>query len=176
MAKTYTALSSVSTGDVLTATAYNNLITNSNNFRIPPTVRVYRSSDSSSYTSAAAISWNAEAWDTDGTFTATSTDITIQTSGLYYCVFYAYAVGTATITLVEPKVLVGGTTRLHQTYNTGTTGGRFVLAGIMDLSATNVVTASVTFSGGSAYTIAGNASATSADASSLTLHWIGLKA
>jgi hypothetical protein len=175
MAKTYNSLSTVTVGSVLTASDYNDALENLNNHRVPPSVRVFRSSDASSYTSAAAISWNAEAWDTDDMFTATSTNITVQTSGLYACTFYAYAVGSATITLVTPTVLVGGSSRLTTTLNTGTTGGRFVLSGVLDLAATNVVTASVTFSGGSAYTIGGNASSNDINASHLTLQWLGQK-
>lgn len=175
MAKTYNTFTNVSVGSVLTASEYNDVLENVDNYRVPPSVRVFRSSDASGYSSAAAISWNAEAWDTDGCFSATSTDITIGTAGLYACTFYAYAVGSATITLVTPQVLVGGSARLTTTLNTGTTGGRFVLHGVLDLAAGNVVTASVTFAGGSSYTIGGNASSDNINASHLTLHWIGQK-
>lgn len=86
MAKTYTSLTSISTGDVLTATNYNNLQTNSNNFRVPPSCQAYHNTTQAIATGTwTALTWNSENWDTD-TIHDTSTNptrFTTTTAGLY---------------------------------------------------------------------------------------------
>ena len=79
-----TNLPSVSTGDVLTATAYNNAITSLNSTTVPPMCRARRSAALSLATGTiVAINFDAEDFDTDGMFTPTANFITIQTAGVY---------------------------------------------------------------------------------------------
>jgi len=89
MAKTYNTLGTVAPGDVLRANsgtaAYNGVITNINNFRVPPMCRVYRATTLTPYTAGSAITWDAESFDTDGMHDAvTNTSrITANTAGVY---------------------------------------------------------------------------------------------
>ena len=88
MAKTFTSnLPSVSTGDVLTATAQNNLLTTLNSHTVPPMCRVYNSATLTPYTTNTAITWNSESYDTDAMHdTGSNTSrITFQTAGVYLC-------------------------------------------------------------------------------------------
>jgi hypothetical protein len=82
MAKTYTALTAANAtaGNAILASDFSSLFTNSNNYRVPPMCRVYRSSDWTY--SGTYISWNAEQYDTDGMWSS-GTDVTIQTDGIY---------------------------------------------------------------------------------------------
>jgi hypothetical protein len=87
MAKTYTAAGSATAGEVYTASAHNVIVTNVNNFIVPPIVVARRNATQSlANTTIVPISFDAEDVDTDGCFSATSTDITIQTAGVYLLV------------------------------------------------------------------------------------------
>lgn len=84
MPKTYNSIPTVITGDVYTATAHNNIVTNVNNYRVPPACRVRRSAALSFASgSIIAVNFDAEDIDTDGMFTATTNQITVQTAGVY---------------------------------------------------------------------------------------------
>lgn len=88
MAKTYNSIPTVSTGDVYTATAHNNIVENSNNYRVPPMVKVGRNGSNQSITPGASayVQWNnaSAAYDTDGMWSSGSnTRLTVQTPGIY---------------------------------------------------------------------------------------------
>lgn len=85
MAKTYNSIPTVSTGDVYTATAHNNIVTNVNNYRVPPACIAYRNTAQSTTNSTiTAVSFTTAGVDTDGMFSAGSpTRITVQTPGIY---------------------------------------------------------------------------------------------
>lgn len=86
MAKTYTSVPTVSTGDVYTAAAHNVVAQNINNMRVPPICRVSRVASLSVNNAADTdITFDTEDIDTDGMFTASSTTITVQTAGIYLC-------------------------------------------------------------------------------------------
>ena len=173
MPKTYNTLSNVTVGSVLTASDYNESVENSNNFRVPPNVRAYRATDQTSYTSAASITWTAEAYDTDGMFAASSTNITVQTSGLYLITFQGLWTATATVAEYEPIVSVAGNSTLRVFDKApSTTAARFNISGVVALTASQVVTASISFAGGSAYVIKGGTDPRS-DTTSLSLAWLG---
>lgn len=86
MPKTYNTFTNVSTGDVLTATNFNNVLTNVGNYRVPPACAAYHNvAQSIPNATATAVLLNSEYYDTDdmhSTSTATSR-ITIATAGIY---------------------------------------------------------------------------------------------
>jgi hypothetical protein len=97
MAKTYTAAGSAVAGDVYTAAAHNVIVTNVNNFIVPPIARVRRATNQSIPNATDTfVSWTIEDIDTDGMFTATSDTITIQTAGVYIVTTSVYFAANAT--------------------------------------------------------------------------------
>lgn len=174
MAKTYNSIPTVSTGDVYTATAHNNIVTNVNNYRVPPMCQVYRSTDLTGYTNQAAISWSAEAFDTDDMWSS-GTNVTINTAGVYAVTFQGVARGSATISRGLPEIRVNsGANILTQNdfIVVGGTGIAFNAAIIESFTAGQVVTASFFFIGGSSYLIDG-ATPPSNESTRLTLVWLG---
>lgn len=88
MPKTYNTFTNVSTGDVLTATNFNNVLTNIANYRVPPMALVRRASASnqSLTTSPTTLAWNntTAAIDTDTMWSSgANTQLTIGTTGVY---------------------------------------------------------------------------------------------
>ena len=173
MGKTYNTIGTFVAGQILTAAQMNQIGTNVNNYRVPPSVRAYRSTDQTGYASGTSITWNAEAFDTDTMFAPSSTDITIQTTGLYVITFQGLWTATATVTEYEAIVTVAGnsTLRLYEKAP-ATTAGRFNLTGVVSLTAAQIVNASLSFVGGSAYVVKGGTDPRS-DTTSLTLAWVG---
>ncbi len=173
MAKTYNTFTNVSTGDVLTATNFNNVLTNIGNYRVPPMCMVYRSSNLTSYSSNAAITWNAESYDTDDMWSSGSS-ITINTAGVYLIQFKVHVTATATLTSVAPLVLINGTS-VGQFFSTSSFAGtatQMLYSYVTSLAATNTVGAAVEIVGGSAYIIKGGTLNT-VDASALSVTWLG---
>lgn len=79
-----TNLPSVSTGSVLTATAYNNAITSLNSTTVPPMCRARRAAALSFATGTIfAVNLDTQDIDTDDMFTPTANFMTIQTAGVY---------------------------------------------------------------------------------------------
>ena len=88
MALTYNTLGTVAPGDVLRANsgtaAYNSLITNVNNYRVPPMMRATRVAAQSIANNAnGAVRFDTQTFDTDGMFAPTSNVITFPTAGIY---------------------------------------------------------------------------------------------
>lgn len=86
MAKSFTNLTSVATGDVLTATNFNNLQTTVNSHTIPPMCKATKNATQSiPNTTATVITFATEDYDTDGMHdTSLNTSrITINTAGVY---------------------------------------------------------------------------------------------
>lgn len=84
MAKTYNTFTNVSTGDVLTATNFNNVLTNVEGYRSPALVKLRRATTQSiNNATDTFVTWPVEDIDNDGCYTATSDTVTIQTSGVY---------------------------------------------------------------------------------------------
>ncbi len=174
MAKTYNSIPSVATGDVYTATAHNNIVTNVNNYRVPPSCHVYRTSDLTSYTDGTAITWQAEAHDTDDMWTS-GTNITIQTAGIYLCVFKVQTAASGTaMTYAAPQLLVNGTAAL-QLYNASVFSGivsQGLVTYVASFAAATTIAANVLVSGATSYTIKGGTLHTT-NASSLSVTWLG---
>ena len=93
MAKTYTAAGSATAGDVYTASAHNVIVTDVNNFIVPPMVSAVRSTNQSiNNATATAIQFNAaDEFDTDAMHdtSTNNTRITVTTPGVYS--FYLFA-------------------------------------------------------------------------------------
>ena len=172
MPKTYNTIPSVSTGDVYTATAHNNIVTNVNNYRVAPACRVYRSTDWTY--SGTYFEWNAEQYDTDGMFTASSTDITVQTAGIYLVALNYYYTCNATSTwmaalLYRNSVAVART----QAPAYGSTSGFIAVSTVISCDVGTVIRALHDPFGGSAHVVKGGTDYTTNNVSSLTATWLG---
>lgn len=176
MAKTYTAPTTVSVGDAITASLYNTYVgTNVANLIVPASVSVYRTSALSSYTNGAAITWQAEHYDTDAMWTSGSA-ITINTTGLYLVNFLSQLTATATLGLVSAEIKRSSVSILSgfaAIYNGTET--RICLSGVIDLTAADSISADVFSVGGSNYSLIGGATYGEAQ-TRLSLTWIGNKA
>lgn len=175
MAKTYTALGTVAAGDVYTASAYNVMATNVNQFIVPPSVQLIRSSNLTSYTASSDITWSSAAWDTDGMFSAGSpTQITIQTTGLYLLSGMIQFSGAATITSANIDVYKSGNlwSRMIVPINATSVGGYTNPSYTLSCTAADTFTFRIGITGGSAYVITGNATETN-NQSRIAMTWIG---
>jgi hypothetical protein len=169
----WTTPGTATAGEVLTAAFWNTNVRDNSSFLFtPPMVKVYRSSNQTSYTSQASISWQAEEYDTDAMWTS-GTDVTIKTAGIYLISFYAFASGAATITSVFAGVRKNGTYLGQQNFAPyTTTATSCTYSNTHKLAVSDVITADVQFLGGSAYVVSG--AATDANAQSrLIITWIG---
>ena len=130
MPKTYNTIPTVSTGDVYTATAHNNIVTNVNNTRVPPAVRLTGSANLTGYGSGNVITYNTETYDTDDMHsTSTNTSrITFQTAGVYLVVFSVRATWAGTMTNQSAEIWLNGTiTSGNEVYGISTTiGGSYL--------------------------------------------------
>lgn len=178
MAKTYNSIPTVSTGDVYTATAHNNIVTNVNNYRVPPSVSVYRSSTLTSYTANTAITWQAAHYDTESPSdpmwsSGSATLISIKTTGLYLLTFAGRFQSTATTTIVVPQI-TRSSVNILSGFSAVANGNesRFSLSGIVQLTAADSLTASIYAAGGSAYSLEGSATYGEGQ-TRLALTWLG---
>lgn len=174
MAKTYTAVPSVSTGDVYTAANYNTYTaTNISNLIVPPSVCVRRTTNLS-YTTGTDITWESAAWDTDGMWSAGSpTGVTIQTTGLYLITIIGRMQATATLANIYPYVTVDGTSINYQNIPADSSTSAYYFGSITaSLTAAQVVRLKINMGGGSAYSVVGSA-ATNDGQSRMILTWIG---
>ena len=98
MAKTYTAPTTVSAGDAITASLYNTYVgTNVANLIVPPAVSCLRSTTQSIANGTDVyVTWPIEVYDTDGMFTAGSDTVTIQTAGIYLITVGVFFAANAT--------------------------------------------------------------------------------
>lgn len=178
MAKTYNTFTNVSTGDVLTATNFNNVLTNIAGYRVPPSCQVRRTSDLTSYTQTAKIAFQSAAWDTESPSdpmwaAGDATKITIQTTGLYLVSFTGQLTATATMSVISPIIYVNNTnsSESYQSVVSGTSS-LFNVSGTYSLADGDYVEAGIGVSGGSAYVVKGAASI-GAGQTRLTVTWIG---
>jgi hypothetical protein len=176
MPKTYNSLTvaNATAGSAILASDQAKVFENVNNYRVPPSCIVYRSSDLTSYSQGTAITWNAEAIDTDGMWSS-GTDVTIQTAGLYLLTLKGQVQGTATITAMGWRIAIGGTSAV-QSYTTSVNSGTITqnsVSIVASLAATNTVSANVSIGGGSAYIVKGGASVNSEAVTSLSVVWLG---
>ena len=109
MAKTYTSISTFTSGAILTAAQMNQIGTTLNNNTIPSMVRL-NGPAGTSYTGGADVSWNTTpSYDTDTMFSSGSpTRITIGTAGIYLVVAHFRPTFTGTVTNSEARISVDG--------------------------------------------------------------------
>ena len=166
----YVTPGTVAAGDVATAAAWNVLVGNDVSFRdgtgvVPPIAIVRRAAAQSiTTTSLTKVSFDTEDVDTNGMFTATSTDITIQTSGVYLLAATVQVANNAT------GIRDGGFQKNGTIINTGAgvlaanmqavNGGDSVLtmSGIANLVATDIITLYIYQTSGSSLNITSRAS------------------
>jgi hypothetical protein len=176
MPKTYTALTvaNATAGNAILASDFSSVFTNLNNMRVPPSCHVYRTSDLTSYTDGTAITWQAEAHDTDDMWSS-GTNITIQTAGIYLCVFKVQTAASGTaMTYAAPQLLVNGTAAM-QLYNASVFSGivsQGFVTYVASFAAATTIAANVLVSGATSYTIKGGTLHTTS-ASSLSVTWLG---
>jgi len=161
----------------LTASLWNEQVRDNLNYlATPPSVQVYRSSNLTSYTANTNIAWNAEAWDTDDMYTSatSTTNIVINTAGIYIISFNGQVFGSATIGRITPRVFKNGNNFIQTESiitDSGVTG--FVYMGaVHSLAENDVITARVNFTGGSNYYLSGGSVDTNSTMR-LSLVWIG---
>lgn len=167
MPKTYTAVPSVSTGDVYTAASYNTYTaTNVSNLIVPPMCRVKRTSNLTSYTSQALITWEAKDFDTDSMWSS-GTSIAINTAGLYTITFHCRMTTATSPTLVESQIGGSVNDRLAVALSRAN-DYRFTHSTLSNLAVGATVAAAVEYSGGTSHAIDGTTLVTT-----LTVSWIG---
>jgi hypothetical protein len=117
MAKTYNTFTNVATGDVLTATNFNNLLTNTANYRVPPMCRLQGESGQSllnSTTTTLNFPDANEVYDTDGMHSSVNaTRITPTTAGVYLVTASFYMSGASTTRLFLGIQKNGSTVESH---------------------------------------------------------------
>jgi hypothetical protein len=182
MAKTYNTISTFTSGQVLTAAQMNEIGTNVNNYRVPPSVRAVRTSALSSYTSGAPITWQSDSasggYDEDAMWDAGDpTKITFKTAGIYTVSLKVYLTCTATLTSMNLAAATNALTSATTTYVSGHAVDSTVAAfGVMTFTAKVAANDYMTFGvfpkGGSAYIINGAAS-DAFNQASVSATWIG---
>jgi hypothetical protein len=173
VAKTYPAIGPFAPGDILTAATMTSIDTNLDNQRVPPAVRVVRTSDVTNY-SGSTITWQAETFDTDGMWSS-GTTVTIQTAGIYLVNFYASANPVAgTPVYGNPQISINGTLQyIQQTpYFAGNSAMRGAITALHSFAASDTVTAAmdVNWGGAANGTLKGG---TNFDSTRLALTWVG---
>ena len=174
MAKTYNTFTDVATGEVLTATNFNNVLENVNNYRVPPSCRV-RKTGTQVFTNPTTISFDTDAGsgahDTDGMWDAGSpTVITIQTTGLYLVtasISAGSATGNAITTLqMSLNTSAGGSFSCFGANGNTGTGAAASASGVTSLTAGDTVSVQCYFNGsGTGLTIGGG--------TTMSATWVG---
>ena len=153
MAKTFTSsIATPNTGDVLTASAYSSAITTLNNHTVPPACKATRSSDLS-FTSATAIAWNSEDFDTDAMhdIVTNSTRVTVNTDGIYIVTLALSMIYTGTLTGANVELMKNGSTFSFTSLQSSRTSDLVSsYTGITTAVATDYFEAKVTISGATA--------------------------
>jgi hypothetical protein len=171
MAKTYNTISTFTSGQVLTAAQMNEIGTNVNNYRVPPSCRLVRSGDLT-YTSNAAIAWNSEAYDTD-TMHDNSTNnsrITINTAGIYLFSFAFLATFSGTLTAMDVQIFKGNASAWLSYQTVILSKGTDVLwttSTVASMAVSDFVVAQVSFAGATSPIIKAD------DRTSFSATWLG---
>ena len=150
MAKTYNTLGTVAPGDVLRANSgtasYNGLITNVNNYRVPPMCRLTRSTNQTlSNNTVTVVAYDAVDIDTDATMgtTGAAAKITINTAGVYQVGYTILWGNTSTAGYRQAWVAIGGSGRYagSTVYPAGSGSGAWFLTGtdILSLAAADTL-------------------------------------
>lgn len=167
MPKTYTTVPSVSTGDVYTAANYNTYTaTNVSNLIVPPMCIVRRvAAQAVADNTVTNISFDTEDVDTDGMFTPTSTDITIQTAGIYILSGIA-TLASAVTTSLFVRMFVNGSGIGDATY----AGSSYTSSGALTIAKSLAVSDVVRFA---VYQTGPATSKNTSATTQLSVTWIG---
>jgi hypothetical protein len=165
MAKTYNTIGLVSAGDPLTETIWNEQATNVNNYRVPPAVSVRLTSDKTSFSNNAAVSWDAEDYDTDSMYSSGAT-ITINTAGIYLVTINISATAATTLS----QLFLFSNNR-QMTTNGATNFASANLSYVASFAAAATVGANVGFVATGAVTLAGTAD--NQNRGRMTVTWLG---
>ena len=180
MAKVYTAPTTVSSGDAITASLYNTYVgTNVANLIVPPSLRLERATTLSIATGTdTLVTWPTEVFDTDGMYTAISDTITAQTAGIYQVnatvEFSANTTGFRVLSLCKnPSAASDGASRIASNVVQASQGGANTLLScscIVSLVATDTIKVHVYHTAGTAVNVASTGSPLQTNVS---MAWIG---
>jgi len=174
MPKTYNTFTNVSVGSVLTASDYNDVLENIENYREPPMVKCVRSGDQN-LGSPQVLQWNGtDAYDTDGMHDPSSnnTRITFQTAGIYLVVLNVNVTLTGSAVSSDVYITGGGAATPLAAHFLGAGVSVAVsqtVTTFVDSSAYSYVEANVNFPSAAVATLKAN------DRSSFSALWIGQK-
>lgn len=170
MPKTYTAAGSATAGDVYTASAHNVIVTDVNNFIVPPCARVTVSA-TEALTSNTALSWDVESYDTDGIWTSgTPKRLTVQTDGIYLFVLnWISQVTVSTCNSHELAITLNGGAYAMERVTTAVAANEYIIHSIsvvISLVAGTYAEAVLSFNGGT-HTALNDAR------NNFSCHWLG---
>lgn len=171
MAKTYNTIPTVATGDTYSSTAHNAIVTNVNNYRVPPFCMVRRTSG---YTWATdtEVTWESATYDTDSMFSAgAATKVTCSTAGIYVIQIRADIRTTSAFTSYNWNLRVNGTTVDNATMYPQS-NPRYAHSWVYPVAAGDYITVSASYAGGGTVTFNGS-SGTLQDQSRLVVAWLG---
>lgn len=178
------AADTLKTDDALVVGGALKLGTNTFNLRVPPAVRLTRSTTQTiGNTTIAAINFNAETYDTDTMASAGGTTLTITTAGLYLVTagvsFAASGTGDRFIFLAANPTLSGSgdsTTITASTRLSGSAAPGLPTASLqhpLSTSAVYAFSANDTIALGVYQTSGGNLATSTVEATTLTATWLG---
>lgn len=170
MPKTYTAAGSATAGQVYTASAHNVIVTNVNNFIVPPAARI-RVTGNRAITSAADFAWDGTSYDTDGMWSSGSAArLTAQTAGIYLVVLNVVdQVTVANCTSNSVEIFFNGVAAAGNRSLTTITINEFIITSVSFMASfavSDYVTARIQFAGGT-HTMLNDTRA------SLSATWVG---
>ena len=159
---------------MLTASAYSSAITTINSHTVPPLVRAKRSTDLS-YTSSAAIAWDAEDYNTDAMHNnvTNNTRITFATAGIYRVTCGLYVTFGGTVSALDLSIYGNGSTNLGQNYTNGIAMSASLglqVTALVDSATYSYVTASMGIVGATSPVIKTDGR------TFISAEWVGLKA
>lgn len=177
MAKTYNTIPTVSTGDVYTAAAHNNIVQNVNGYRAPPMCEVYRTSNLTGYTSNTLVTWQAARYDTESPsdpMWSSGANVTIKTAGIYAVTFNVGITATATVTTMTAGIYIGAQLSAQNYANVANGNDSYAsVTAIYSLTVGQTVAGACAFVGGSNYAIVGSSSAYAREQTRLSVTWLG---
>ena len=158
-------------GQTLTAASMNKMTGNDGFLYKPPMCRVYRSSDYSY--SSGFITWNAEAYDTDGMWSS-GDSITIQTAGVYMVTANITVTCSATLTWLAANIYRdSNSVSRNQAPAYSSTLGFCTTSALVRCSVGTVIKSVFDPFGGSSFTVKGGADTSADNVTSLTVAWVG---
>ena len=163
----YVAPSTVTTLQTYTSAAHNIIVndiidheTRIASLKVPPSASVLRSTDLTPYTTGTVITWQSARYDTDSMWSAGApTRLTVNTPGIYLITFYVYVAAVATMTHIQPDILIDGNQFQTNFFpSTNSTTAYEGVSATASLTAGQFIGGSVYFNSGSSHVIKGSAS------------------